>query len=271
MAFQITVQGGIDDGKTFRVDGQCIIGRAPRCQVLLSEPDIAWEHASLQDLSGRLFLQNLSASGTRINGKAISADTRLVSGDEFEITPNCTLVVEERIGKQSRLTLTPPIIGGIFVLIAVLMFGAYKALQTPPRSIPPKTLAHWNTAVERLTARMVEWEQRGEFPEEGIKIFSDAWRFEMAYNDKVAAERWDILHSVLLTLKLPGSGSNRRSIAESASPNARALDVIMGWDQYTSMSVDPQWRTDEAFADALTWFVRKRGISTNEKASEAGQ
>ena len=271
MAFHVTVQGGLDDGTSFRVEGQCIIGRAPRCQVLLSDPEVAWEHASLQDLSGRLFLQNLSAAGTRLKGHAVSAEARVIHGDEIEITPNCTLVVEEKVGKNKGVTLTPPVLAGIIVIVIASLFAGYKMLQPEPVRIPPVKLSHWVTAFDRLSARMQEWSDRGEFPEEAVNIFRNAWRFEMAYNNQVAAEGWNDLHSVLLTLDLPGSSFGRRSIAESASPNQRALDVIMDWDQETNMSIDPQWRSDEAFADALTWFVRKRGISTNRKVKEAGR
>ncbi len=51
MSFHVTVQGGEDDGKSFRVEGQCVIGRAPRCTIRLSAPEVAWEHAALQDLA----------------------------------------------------------------------------------------------------------------------------------------------------------------------------------------------------------------------------
>ncbi len=271
MAFHVTVHGGLDDGTSFRVEGQCIIGRAPRCQVLLSDPEVAWEHASLQDLAGRLFLQNLSAAGTRLKGHPVSAEARVIHGDEIEITPNCKLVVEEKIGKDRGTTLTPPVLAGIIVILIALLFTGYKAMQPEPVQAEPVTLGNWMTAFDRLSARMEEWVDRGEFPEEALNIFRNAWRFEMAYNNEVAAESWDDLHSVLLTLELPGSGFGRRSIAEAASPNQRALDVIMGWDQETNMSIDPQWRSDEAFADALTWFVRKRGISTNKKVKAAGR
>ena len=271
MAFHITVQGGLDDGNTFRVEGQCIIGRAPRCQVLLSDPDVAWEHASLQDLSGRLFLQSLSAAGTKLKGHAVSKEARVVHGDEIQITPSCTLVVEEKIGKSRASNITPPVLAGILILVGALLFGGFKLLQPEPPRIIPLTLADWDKAVDRLTTRMEDWEERGEFPEEAINIFRDAWRFEMAYNNKAAAQRWDVLHSVLLTLDLPGSRFERRAIAEAAGPNQRALDVIMDRDPLTNMTTDPQWQSDEAFAGALTWFVRKRAISTNKKVKAAGQ
>jgi len=271
MAFNVKVQGGLDDGNIFRVDGQCIIGRAPRCQVLLSDPDVAWEHASLQDLAGRLFLQNLSAAGTRLKGHAVSAEARVMHGDEIEITPNCKLVVEERIGKNKDQSLSPPVLAGLIIVLIAVLFGGYKFFQPKPQYIPPVQLSHWVTAYNRLTVRMEEWTERGEFPAEALVLFRDAWRYEMAFNDAGAAQRWDDLRSVLLSIQAPGTGLERRSIAEQASPTQRALNVIMGWDQETNMSIDPQWRTDEAFADALTWFVRKRGMFTNNKVKAAGR
>jgi len=270
MAFQVTVKGGPDDGKSFRVDGQCIIGRAPRCQIELSDPSIAWEHAALQDQAGRLFIQNLSAAGTKHKGRPVSGETRVVHGDEIEVTPTTTLLVEEKIGAKQGLQLTPPVLLAMVVLLGVIGIVAFEALRPVEPPAPPMTLEHWRTAYNRLSDRMDEWESRGEFPPEAAAIFRDAWRLELAYNDAAAMERYEALGSVILTLPLPGARLDRRTIAEAAAPGPRALEVVMDWATDTSMSMDPQWRTDEAFSDALTWFIRRRANATRLKL-ESGQ
>lgn len=271
MSFHLTVQGSEDDGKSFRVDGPCIVGRAPACQVCLADPQVAWEHTSLQDQAGRLYLQNLAASGVRVHGRPVTSEVRLNHGDVVELTPDCNLVVEERVGRRGRgVRLTPPVLLGILAVFAVVLFAAFRALreETPPP--PPRTLEHWRTAHQRLTQRMEDWVDRDQFPQEALALFRDAWRLEVAYNARGAEERWSALRSVLLTLPLPGRGADPRTIAEAASPTPRALDVIMDWAPDTSLSLDPRWRTDEAYADALSWFVQQRAERAREKM-EAGE
>ena len=264
MSFLVTVKGGEDDGKSFAIDGQAIVGRAPGCQVLLSDPKLSWETAALQDQAGRLFIQNLSASGVLVQGQQVTASQRLVNGDEIILTEDCTLVVEERIGKEKgRLKL--PVFLGILALVGVAFLAVVQAMQ---EEVPPparKQLSHWRTAHQRLSQRMEEWNARGEFPAEAIVLFQDAWRLEIAQNHPKAMKRWNTMHAVLITLPLPGSGADRRSIAEAAKYNARALDVVMDFDPNTSLSMDTRWNSDESYADALTWFVKKRAAFTRKK------
>jgi hypothetical protein len=271
MSFHVTVQGGEDDGKSFLVDGQCVIGRGPGCQIILTDPQVSWEHAALQDVDGRLFLQNLSAAGVRVQGKPVTNEVRLGHGEEIELTADSGLVVEERVGgDRRRVHLTLPVLIGIIVVFGVILLAVGRALQEDEPPPAPMTIEHWRTAHRRLAARMEDWEVRGEFPGEAIVLFEDAWRLEIAQNVGAAAERWDTLRSLVLTLPIPGGGMDQRTIAESAGTDSRALDVIMDWAPDTSMSMDPRWRTDEAFADALSWFVQKRALRAHEKL-EAGR
>ena len=271
MSFQVKVQGGEDDGKSFRVEGQCVVGRAPGCAIRLTDAEVAWEHAALQDLAGRLFVQNLSASGVRLHGRTVTAEERLVHGDQVELTAGCQLLVEERVGGEGRgIRLTLPVLFGALIFFGVVLLGVAVALREEEPPPQPVTIEHWRTAYNKLVVRMEEWEARGEFPEEAIVLFRDAWRLEIAYNLRGAAERWDTLRSLILTLPVPGGGSDRRTIAESAGTTSRTLDVIMDWASDTSMSTDSRWRTDEAFADALSWFVQQRAQRAHEKL-EAGE
>ncbi len=266
MSFHVTIQGGEDDGKSFLVDGQCVIGRAPGCQVRLTDPQVSWEHAALQDLDGRLLLQNLSAAGVRIQGKSVTNEVRVGHGTQVELTADCGLLVEERVGGDRRgVRLTLPVLIAIIAIFGVILVSVVRALQEEELPPAPMTIGHWRTAHQRLVARMTDWEAKGEFPEEAIALFHDAWRLEIAQNMRAAAERWDTLRSLVLTLPLPSGGLDTRTIAESAGPTSRALDVIMDWAPDTSMSMDPRWRTDEAFADALSWFVQKRSQRAHEK------
>ena len=271
MSFHVTIQGGEDDDKSFLVEGQCIIGRAPGCQIRLTDPQVSWEHAALQDVDGRLFLQNLSAAGVRVQGKPVTNEVRLGHGEQVELTAEITLLVEERVGNGRRgIRLTLPVLLGVIVVFAVTLLAVARAMRSEEPPPSPMTIDHWRTAHQRLVTRMGDWEARGDFPEEAIVLFHDAWRLEIAHNVSAAAERWDILRSLVLTLPVPGGGLDKRTIAESAGTSSRALDVIMDWAPDTSMSMDPRWKTDEAFADALSWFVEKRAKRAHEKLEAGG-
>ena len=270
MSFHVTVQGGEDDGRSFRIEGQCVVGRAPGCQARLTDPRVAWEHVALQDGGGRLFAQSLCAAGVRLQDRALTGEERVGHGALLELADGCALRIEERVGsggRRVRLTL-PLLVGAVLVLatIAFAVTGAVREGEPPPA---PMTIDHWRTAHQRLVTRMEDWEARGAFPREAIAIFRDAWRLEVAQNLSAAAERWDTMRSLLLTLPMPFDGGGRRTIAEAAGTSAKALDVIMDWAPDTSLSMDPRWSTDEAYCDALSWFVQKRAARAREKM-EAG-
>lgn len=264
MSFHVTVKGGPDDGRSFRVDGQSIVGRGPRCQIQLTDPSVAWEHAALQDQNGRLFLQNLSAAGIKQNGRSVSGELRLVDGDEIEVCATTSLRVEERIGAGRSLHLSPLVIGALVVLVGALAIGAVLWLRPAPTPPPPVTLDSWKTAYERLEERLEQWETDGRFPPEALTIFRDAWRLEMAFNDEEALQRYDALAAVLLTLPMPGGSYDADSIAEAASFEPDALKVLMDWPEPV-FALDADHRTDEAMADGLVWFVRDRASKLRKK------
>ncbi|MFT5289089.1 MAG: hypothetical protein ACI82F_001148 [Planctomycetota bacterium] len=271
MSFHLTIQGGEEDGTTFVIDGQCVIGRAPACQLRLSDPQVSWEHAALSDQDGKLFLQSLSAAGVQVADRKVTGEVRVGNGDEVDLPGGLKILIEERVGGNGRqLQVGWPVILGSIAICIVVFIAAANALREDERPLPPKTIGHWRTAHQRLEVRLVEWEARGEFPEEAIALFRDAWRLEIALNPAAAAPRWDSLRSLILTLPMPGEGYGGRTIAESAGPTSRALDVIMDWAPDTSMSMDSRWRTDDTFADALSWFAQKRAKRAHEKL-EAGQ
>lgn len=264
MAFHVTVKGGPDDGQSFRVDGQAIVGRGPRCQIQLTDQSVAWEHAALQDQNGRLFLQNLSAAGVKHHGRSVSGETRLTNGDEVAICATTSLVVEERIGGDKASGVSPVILAVLVLVLLLGGVGAFVALRPKSVPVPNVTVDHWKTAYTRIDERLGQWEIEGRFPAEGRTLLQDAWRLEMAFNDPHALQRYEALSSALLTLAMPSRTSDADTIAEGASLKSDALKALMDWPERV-YEFDAELRTDEALADGLVWFARERAKQLKTK------
>ena len=270
MVFHLTVTSGTDTGKTARVDqGECVVGRAPSSVMTMTDETVAWEHVLIRSEGDQMFAQNLSASGTRIKGRRIDGEVQLSSNEEVELSESCRILVQQRLGGTAVSSRAKAVFLGLGALVlAVAGGGAYLTTRPSEPELPPVTEAHYHTAFVRLDARLEEWVLQGSFPAEALTLFRDAWRLELAFNPEEASAAWDQLRSLLLTMPVPGPFGEGDTIAEAASPKATVLGVIMDWDPRTSMSTDPRWTTDVAFADALAWFVRKRSEITHGQVEE---
>jgi pSer/pThr/pTyr-binding forkhead associated (FHA) protein len=269
LAFYLTVTQGTDEGKTFRVEpGECVIGRSPSSTIVLEDESIAWEHVMLREDGGRLVLQNLSAIGSRVRGRRVTDEVKLASNDEIELTEQCRVLVHQRLSGRARVVSkrTGVLLGivGLVIVIAAVVAWQLRPAAPPPRRV---TEAHWRQAYTRIEDRLEQWTTRRVFPEEALIVYRDAWRLERAQNPAVAARKWEQMRALLLTLPFPGAEGKDIRIVEMAGTNSKALRVIMGWDLESS-STDFRWNTDEAYADALVWFVRRRAEYSRRRAEE---
>jgi predicted component of type VI protein secretion system len=69
------------------VNGALLLGRGPDCAVLLDGTGISREHAAIQWENSALFVTDLSANGTWVNGKRILGNRKckLAEGDSIEL------------------------------------------------------------------------------------------------------------------------------------------------------------------------------------------
>ena len=66
--------------------GECTIGRAPHCFMVLSAEQVSREHAVVRLVGDGLEMEELSSrNGTRVNGKLIEGARRLEPGEVIEI------------------------------------------------------------------------------------------------------------------------------------------------------------------------------------------
>lgn len=268
MAFYLTVTAGPEQGKSFRVEpGECVIGRAPTCTIVLGDESVAWEHCMLQSDGDRVVLQNLAAAGTRLRGRLISGEVRLSGNEEIELSGSCRITVHQQLGrgvsKRLRRVLLPVLAGVVLVAVGATYFGLRDTAPPPP----PFTHRHYEQAYFSLERRLQEWAERGEPGyEECLTLFRNAWRLERAFNPEAASVAWDHVRSLLLTMRRPGL---ERTVAQTSDADAKkAMGVIAEWDPSTSSSTEPYYDGDEAYADALARFVKRRSEITHLQVKE---
>lgn len=93
-AYRLKGTSGDLINQTFALEGRLLIGRADDCELRVDHANVAPHHAEVSLAEdGRVRLRDLgSASGTRVNGLAVSEAT-LDSGDEIAVGP-CRLMLQ---------------------------------------------------------------------------------------------------------------------------------------------------------------------------------
>ena len=90
--------------------GECIVGRAPHCFMVLSAEQVSREHAVVRLVGDSLELEELSSrNGTRVNGALIEGTRRLEPGDVIDIGGE-RLEVMRRVSRDQTATeqIEPP-------------------------------------------------------------------------------------------------------------------------------------------------------------------
>jgi hypothetical protein len=268
VALYMTVMVGANQGKSYRVEqGDCVIGRAPTCAIVLDDESIAWEHCLLRRDGDRVLLQNLAAAGTRLKGRLISGETRLFGGEEIELSEACRIVVHQQMARGVGKTMRRVLIAAVAGALLLVLGATFDGMRDSTPQDPPFTHRHYELAFFNLERRLQEWADRGEPGyEECLTLVRNAWRLERAFNPEAAALAWNHVRSLLLTMRRPGM---ERTIAQTSEKDAKtALGVIAEWDPATSASTEPYYDGDEAYADALSRFVKRRAEITRMQVEE---
>lgn len=87
-AYRLKGTSGDLINQSFALEGRLLIGRADDCELRVDHESVAPHHAEVTlTEDGQVRLRDLgSASGTRVNGQAVS-ETVLTSGDEIAVGP----------------------------------------------------------------------------------------------------------------------------------------------------------------------------------------
>lgn len=269
MSYELLVISGVDEGKRFVVeDDETLIGRSSDAAVSLSDESVAFEHAVLRLGDGKLFIQNLSALGTTLRGRKLTDETRLSPNDEIELSRMCRLLVEQPDTAAGPNKIVLAAVGLALLAVVVIAIGFMSARGGSGSS--PITKTHWRTAYVKISERLNRWQADQRIPTDVVLMFRESWRLDQSGDYASAASRWERLNSSMLSLPTPLlDDDNDRTFAQIAGPSPRALGVIMGWNTSVT-STDFEWNTDEAYADALVWFVRRRASMSRDLAGDNG-
>lgn len=82
----LTIRSGLLKGQQFRLDKPTVVGRGATADLSLADPGVSRRHASFSRQDAAWSVEDLgSANGTKVNGRRLSAPTRLKSGDVLHI------------------------------------------------------------------------------------------------------------------------------------------------------------------------------------------
>ncbi len=259
----LKVTAGPDKGKTVRLaDGGCLIGRSEDAQLVLSDPDVGFQQAMVTVTPTGVFLENLSAKGTTLDAKPVTARCALAAKLIIQVSPNTQLQLESVGGAVRRTNWIVPV-----CIIVMLLFGVVVAvlkLQKPPRPLDPVQQEHWQNAHQRIDVRMGAWVRKGRLPADVSDMFQQAWLRENSANDVAALKLWRKLQSLMMTTHVDGAMAEAETFASHAGPSSRTLGIVMGWNRNES-PYSFQWSSDEAIADAAWWFVTLRVQELRER------
>ena len=267
MAYHLTIVFGADAGTTFAIeDGQrCTVGRSEESNIRIDDDAVAWEHAVLFVEDNRLFIENLSALGTKVNGRPVTERVRTVNGDRIEMAPNAMLTVEST---QSSTSGSGSMIV-VLALIGVVILGAgvgatllwnFVLKDQFVEATEQRETADWASAQNRFESKLREWVDEQRVPAEFLASFERAWRFYQLDDTRGANRAYKNVMKDLVVLQHPLSADPRfagRSFAGTASPKGEELRVYLGLDRGQDPDTMP-WASEESHASGIVWFVRQQ-------------
>lgn len=82
----VVVEPAAAKGRTYPLQGELTIGRAPGCQVSIDDTFVSQVHARVFVRNGQYMLEDLgSTNGTQLNRRRVAAPTVLNRGDRIEV------------------------------------------------------------------------------------------------------------------------------------------------------------------------------------------
>ncbi len=184
----LIVLTGADAGRSFRVEDELLLGRAPPCSGLLQSSDISRQHARITRVGDGFVIEDLeSRNGTSVNGYAIGKK-QLKLGDRVRFGEHTILLftyrddLEDRLMHLQKMEALGRLSGGIAHDFNNLI-GAIVANTSVLRTFDPNTpigdlelrecLGDINSAAHRaseLTRQLVNFSRVGASPAQSIDL-----------------------------------------------------------------------------------------------------
>ncbi|MHC4884722.1 MAG: FHA domain-containing protein [Planctomycetota bacterium] len=268
--FYLEVLTGDDKGTTCWVNPEkpLRLGTDGSVDVVVRGAGVKAEHAVVNLVKGRVWVENLSSSGTLLSGRRIRdravmvADEVISLGDEIKVALRTT---GQKKSEESSPLLIP-------LLLLIVVFGGIllAVITAKPRSsgrkARPITLRHWQKAHERIHTRLSLWVSQDRMDNLYLEGFTQAWFREQGGDKDGAKKQWRRLYNGLVTLTVPGATRPGTTVASTAELSPDTLYVLMGRDPSRNPDNSLMWKGDDAaYASAWWWFINKRIEALSKK------
>jgi pSer/pThr/pTyr-binding forkhead associated (FHA) protein len=104
---ELIVVAGPDQGRSFALTAQSVIGRDPTATVHLTDEEVSRRHAIVSVGEGQTTIEDLgSFNGTQANGRKVETETPLNIGDRIQLGQT-VLELREVLGSEDPENLKP--------------------------------------------------------------------------------------------------------------------------------------------------------------------
>jgi len=253
--YYLEVTTGPDKGLIHWLRGEPVkIGTVDGCDLVLSDPEVGSEHADVTLVRNRVWVENLSARGALLGGRALQRRTVMVVDEVLDLGEK-TKVTLRSTGKSQEKSIANivfPMILGLAVLGGLVL--AITNSKAPVRRTGKVTHTDWERAYGRLQKRLDSWASQDMIDPEMSRVFAQAWFRECSGDETRALAYWVKMYNAMAGLSIEGVTPDGKTIATGAETSAESLRAFMA----RSMNDYACENNDNAFADALWWFVSKR-------------
>ncbi|MHC4871438.1 MAG: FHA domain-containing protein [Planctomycetota bacterium] len=242
-------------------DKPILVGSGEVADLRIDDPEAKAEHAVIKIIKNQVWVENVSSSGTLLNGRNVRDRAIVLVDETIGIGPEVKIVLRST-GEKSREDTSPLLIP---LLIAVMIAGSIllAVVTSKPRRSKKKsnvvTAGQWNSAYRRLDTRLKIWVREKRLSRIYADEFTEAWFRDQGGDRKGALQLWKRLYNGLIGLNIAGATPAGRTVASSAAASPKTLYIIMGRDPDRDPDDALMWKGDDAsYASAWWWFVNKR-------------
>ncbi|MEM9082916.1 MAG: FHA domain-containing protein [Planctomycetota bacterium] len=267
MTFYISITSGEDAGRVIECEGgKILIGRSSAAEVRLNDESVSWEHCTVTEEDGRYTVDNLSALGTKVKGVKVTRATKIVAGDEIELSQRVKVKLDVQASDAGESSNLVPLlaVGLVVVLVLVGIVPLLSGGGSSGRKVFHQS--DWENAYSVLLLQIEDWEQAGYVSPTMSDMFREAWLTDQSGSSADAKRRWDAMIYQLRAASVPplDQMDPSQTFVSSSSPvwreKERTLERLMK-PQGDLEEDAPQFRVE-----ALVGFVEYRAWL----ASEAG-
>ena len=261
----LEVIAGEDKGLTcwLNSDKPILIGTGEMVGLPLNSKEAKAEHAMVSIVKEQIWLENLSSSGTLLNGRVVRERAIILKDEIIGIGDDVKIALRETgaRGSTEESSLLIPLLVIVLICGSILLAVITSKPNKKIKRLRPITSAQWNEAYKKINARLLRWVDEDRMNSAYQENFTQAWFRDQGGDEDGAVERWQEMYNGVLGLFIPGATPAGKTIANSAKDNPRALYILMGRvrgiDSDNSLSLT--WKGDDAsFANAWWWFINKR-------------